>query len=136
MKPWRELLAIDPPMPEPAVHTFDFPNLAPGFYTFVLEVNAILTASVPVIKLKADPSIEQQQDKRFKTPVGIKVDIIVDTEDGFNKIGTALRTTEYTLYCISFYPSFFRNVLLLKFLNALFTFLGLPDHLKKYACLD
>ena len=37
--PWRDLLVINPPLPEPAVYTYDFANLAPGFYTFLLKIN-------------------------------------------------------------------------------------------------
>ena len=82
---------------------------------FIKKINPILTATVPVIKLEVDPSVEYKQTNIFDKSVIIKVDIIVDSVDEINPTSTAIRTTNYILYCIEQYPSFFRNILLLKY---------------------
>lgn len=84
-------------------------------FGFVISATSILTAIVPVIKIEADPSIEFESSETITEPLSLKVDIIVDLMDGFNPISTALRTTDYIKYCISNYPSFYKNVLFLKF---------------------
>lgn len=84
-------------------------------FPFVLKAKAIVTAAVPVIKLQADPSIAYENSTTTEESVIVEVDIIVDLPDGFNPINTALRTTDFILHCKKTYPSFFRNMLFLKF---------------------
>lgn len=84
-------------------------------FGFVKSATSILTALVPVIKIEADPSLEFENSSTAPETMSIKVDIIVDLIDSFNPISTALRTTDYIKYCISNYPSFYKNVLFLKF---------------------
>lgn len=84
-------------------------------FPFIKKINPILTANVPVIKLDVDPSLPYKETDCFYESVIIKVDIVVDTVDKGDEQSTALRTTEYTNYCIKRYPSFFRNILLLKY---------------------
>lgn len=86
-----------------------------SLYGFVKKVNTILTAVVPVIKIEADPSVDYECSLNTNDSMVIHVDIIVDTMDGYNPISTALRTTEYMKYCIATYPSFYKNMLLLKY---------------------
>ena len=84
-------------------------------FGFIKNATPILTAIVPVIKLEADPSIEFEESEVVPEAMSIKVDIIVDLMDAFNPISTPLRTTDYIKYCISNYPSFYKNILFLKF---------------------
>ena len=84
-------------------------------FPFISKANSILTAAVPVIKLEADPSIEYENSDIYSKSIKIKVDIIVDDLDHYNPVSTSLRTTNYIKYCITNYPSFFKNMLLLKF---------------------
>lgn len=84
-------------------------------FGFVKSATSILTAIVPVIKIEADPSIEFENSDTITEPLSLKIDIIVDLMDAFNPISTALRTTDYIKYCISNYPSFYKNMLFLKF---------------------
>lgn len=84
-------------------------------FPFITKVTPILTAFVPVIKLEADPSIEYELSEKNPSSVIIKVDIIVDISDHLDPLSTPLRTTNYVQFCIERYPTFFRNVLLLKF---------------------
>ena len=84
-------------------------------FGFVRSATSILTALVPVIKIEADPSISFEDSETAPEGMSIKVDIIVDLMDSFNPISTALRTTDYIKYCISNYPSFYKNILFLKF---------------------
>lgn len=84
-------------------------------FSFVTKANSILTAAVPVVKLEADPSIEYQNSDVHPISVKIKVDIIVDLTDGINPMPTSLRTTNYVHYCLQNYPTFLKNMLLLKF---------------------
>ena len=84
-------------------------------FGFVKHTMSILTAIVPVIKIEADPSVEFEESGTISEPMRIKVDIIVDLMDVFNPISTPMRTTDYIRYCITTYPSFYKNVLFLKF---------------------
>lgn len=84
-------------------------------FSFVRIAVPILTALVPVVKVEADPSIEFEDSEVTKESFKIKIDIIVDLMDDYNPVSTALRTTEYIKYCISTYPSFYKNMLFLKF---------------------
>ena len=83
---------------------------------FIRKATPIFTAAVPVVKIEADPSFGYENSICLSDPLIIEVDIVVDTSDGINPIGTALRTTEYIKYCIVTYPSFFKNMLLLKYM--------------------
>ena len=84
-------------------------------FPFVKSATSILTAIVPVIKIDVDPSIEFENSEVAGESITLKVDIIVDLMDAYNPISTALRTTDYMKYCISNYPSFYKNMLFLKF---------------------
>ena len=84
-------------------------------FGFITNATPILTALVPVIKVEADPSIEFEDNETTKESLKIKVDIIVDLLDNYNPVSTALRTTDYIKHCISTYPSFYKNMLFLKF---------------------
>ena len=84
-------------------------------FPFIKSATSILTAIVPVIKIEADPSVAFESSEVAGESVSLKVDIIVDLMDGYNPISTALRTTDYVKYCISNYPSFYKNILFLKF---------------------
>lgn len=84
-------------------------------FSFIKKVKVILTASVPVIKLIVDPSVSFEAGDKTKESFILHIDIIVDLYDGFNPISTPMRTTDYILHCIKSFPSFFRNMLFLKF---------------------
>lgn len=84
-------------------------------FGFVKSAVSILTALVPVVKIEADPSLDFEDGDTTPESFTIKVDIIVDLMDTYNPISTALRTTDYIKYCISTYPSFYKNMLFLKF---------------------
>lgn len=87
---------------------------------FVVDVRAILTATVPVIKLEADPSIEFEHLPGTTGDPTIKVDIIIKTKDFYEIEHASTRTTTYINSIKTQFPSFFRNVLVLKYsLNCL-----------------
>ena len=85
-------------------------------FTFVKESKKVLTASVPVIKIVADASIEfkdvpeKASDSRL-----IKVDIIVGSFDENGDVNPAFRTTDYIKNCINYYSSFYELALFFKF---------------------
>lgn len=87
---------------------------------FITSVTTILTASVPVIKIEADPSIPFEGLPTASSLHCIKCDIIVLAEEGFGVDHSSIRTTHYIRDAIERYPTFHSNVLLLKYcLNCL-----------------
>ena len=85
-------------------------------FSFVKESKKVLTASVPVIKIKADASIEYpgSVEKASESRI-IKVDIIVGSYEENGDMSPAFRTTDFIKKCITYYPSFFDVVLFFKF---------------------
>lgn len=87
---------------------------------FITNVTTILTASVPVIKIEADPSIAFEDLPVGPRPQPIKCDVIVLAEEGFGVEHSSIRTTWYICDAITRYPTFHKNILLLKYcLNCL-----------------
>lgn len=87
---------------------------------FVVDRKPILTASVPVLKLEANPSIAFKNLPCSETATTVKVDIIVKTKEYFEAEHTSTRTTSYIIKSREAYPTFFRNMLVFKFsLNCL-----------------
>ena len=85
-------------------------------FSFVKETKKILTATIPVIKIVADASIEYNENPEKATESRlIKVDIIVGSCDENGETNSAFRSTEYVSTCIRFYPSFFDLALFFKF---------------------
>ena len=74
----------------------------------IKSLKPILTASIPVLKLKVEGTTESQM-------TGINVDIVVDLQEEYDPVPTSFRTTEFICRCIEYYPSFFENVLFLKY---------------------
>lgn len=74
----------------------------------IKSLKPILTASIPVLKLKVEGSPESQMPE-------INVDIVIDLQEEYDPIPTSFRTTEFICRCIEYYPSFFENVLFLKY---------------------
>lgn len=88
--------------------------------SFVRDVKTIITASVPVIKLEADPAVEFEDLQMIAEGTRVKVDIIVKTNEFFESECTFTRTTSYVLSSKSAFPTFYQNMLVLKFaLNCL-----------------
>ena len=93
----------------------------------------ILTATVPILKLiiDADDAFEQkntanenlivEEEKSSeeiynkKSKIYFKMDICAEIKNEYNPESSAIRTTEFTLKCVEYYPTFFKNTLLLKF---------------------
>ena len=84
-------------------------------HPFVLKINPILTATIPVIKLEVDPSKEYKNGDNYNYSIVLKVDIIVDIKNSFDLLSTSIRTTNYINFCIKRYTTFFRNILLIKY---------------------
>lgn len=85
---------------------------------FVTERKQILSASVPVLKLEVDPSVEFQG--RSGSGRRVRVDVIVKVKEFFDSEHTSTRTTAFVNSAVELYPTFLRNTLVLKFsLNCL-----------------
>lgn len=86
-------------------------------FVFVLKTDQILTATVPLIKIEADASIEFKDlpEKTNESKV-IKVDIIVGSNEANGDINTAFTTTNYIKHAIQVYPSFFEVNLFFKYI--------------------
>lgn len=82
---------------------------------FVLKQIPITTASIPVLKIEADPSVEFRESECHFKPIVIKTDIIVEQNEAFDAISTPFRTTEFVKWCVDFEVTFFEVVLLMKF---------------------
>lgn len=82
---------------------------------FVGEVRPILFASVPVVKLQADPSVLFEGLECLNRSMQIKVDIIVQIKELFENSHTSTRTTAYVLSACRAFPTFRPNVLALKY---------------------
>lgn len=100
---------------EQIVETLQFLSKNLKMCSFIKNATSILTAAVPVIKIEADSSVDFETSQKTDTPLTIHVDIILDTRDNINHISTALRTTDYMKYCIRTYPSFYKNMLFMKY---------------------
>ncbi len=83
---------------------------------FIIKLTPILSAAVPVLKIEADTSIDFEGTKSSKDKYIIKADIIVDLVEDVNLIGTAFRTTNYIKICIDNYPTFFKNIIFMKYI--------------------
>ena len=85
-------------------------------FGFVKESKKILTATVPVIKIIADASIEYKDlPERASDSRLIKVDIIIGMNEENGDVNPAFRTTDFIKNYISYYPSFFELALFFKF---------------------
>lgn len=86
-------------------------------FEFVLKTEKILTATVPVIKVEANASIEFKDfpEKANESKV-IKVDIIVGSHESNGDINTAFKTTNFIKHAIQIYPSFFEVNLFFKYI--------------------
>lgn len=84
-------------------------------HQFVVNQTPVLAATVPVLKLEVDPSIPFEDFPKPTTKFTVKTDIIVEQLDLLEAYSVAIRTTEFTLWCIQNHPTFFEVVLLLKF---------------------
>lgn len=85
---------------------------------FVIYNQAILQASVPVLKIKADPKIPYNDCSVSEKSYVLKLDIIVDNSDSLDFLSTQHRTTQFIQDCSKIYPTFFDIILFLKFLMA------------------
>lgn len=83
---------------------------------FVEKTTAILSATIPVVKIEADPSVPFEDLQCFPRPISVKCDIIVSIDEGFKVEHTSTRTTKYVVDAAKHYPTFFRNVLLAKYM--------------------
>ena len=83
---------------------------------FVEKTTAILSATIPVVKIEADPSVPFEDLQCFPRPISVKCDIIVSIDEGYKVEHTSTRTTKYVVDASKQYPTFFRNVLLAKYM--------------------
>lgn len=84
--------------------------------SFIKNVQPILTAAIPVLKIEADSSIGYENTPSSPSSVLVKVDIIVEMHEVMNpNFPTAMRTTEFIKSCNVYYKTFYHNVLALKF---------------------
>lgn len=82
---------------------------------FVVVNNPILQATIPVLKIRADPKIPYEDFQNFETSVELEFDIVVD--NGYmNFLSSQHRTTEFIKECKHTYPTFTSVILLLKFI--------------------
>lgn len=79
----------------------------------MLNSTIIENTQVPVLKFESNPQIIQEDPS---SSVIIKIDLIVDIDDGINDFNTAFRTTDYIQYCKSNCNTFLRNTLILKYI--------------------
>ena len=82
---------------------------------FVLKQTPITTATIPVVKIEADPSIEFRDFEKADLCFTIKADIIVEQTESFEINSTPFRTTEFVEWCVEHTCTFYEIVLLLKF---------------------
>lgn len=83
--------------------------------SFVIRVTPILSASVPVVKLEADAQLPFEDADCAPQSQVIKCDIIVLVDEGLGIEHSSLRTTRYLRDAVAQYPTFQKNVLLLKY---------------------
>ena len=83
---------------------------------FIKKTTSIFHAAVPVLKLEVDTSLKFQDFEISEQSVNLEIDIVVDLVEESNNISTSFRTTEYMNYCIKEYPSFYKNILFMKYL--------------------
>lgn len=84
-------------------------------YDFVINSTLLENAQVPVLKFDTCSGLNKYPHEQKGKPFTIKVDLIVDIDDGINEFNTAFRTTDYILYCKNNCSSFLKNTLTLKY---------------------
>jgi DNA polymerase sigma len=85
-------------------------------FKFIKKAQAILTAAVPVIKIIADSGENFEEDnEKTEDSIMVRLDITVDLMEKINITSSSIRTTDFVKWCVEHYPSFFSNVLLIKY---------------------
>lgn len=85
-------------------------------FSFVKKSEKVLSATVPVIKIEADASIEfKELSEKTQESRIIKVDIIVGSHENNGDINTAFKTTNFIKHELNNYPSLFEVLLFFKY---------------------
>ena len=84
-------------------------------YPFITESQLIPKTKIPLIKLRADPSIPFKTFPSVGQPTSLQIDITVDIMDQHNLENSSIRTTNYIKQCAKTFPSFVWNMRLLKY---------------------
>ena len=82
---------------------------------FVIKQTPILTASIPILKLELDPSIEFRDNKKSTISFIVKTDVIVEKNEENEIKTTPFRTTEFIKCCVDNEPTFYEVILVLKY---------------------
>ena len=85
-------------------------------HDFVEKVNPVLTASIPVVKIEANSFTPFRDTKCSSSTQKIKCDVIINSDDIFKNEHTSTRTTNYIVDAKTRFPSFFHNVLIIKYM--------------------
>ena len=83
---------------------------------FITKTTPIFYAQIPILKIEADSSIKYKENEISENSFNLKIDIVVDLVEENNILSTSFRTTDYINYCIKEYPTFYKNILFLKYL--------------------
>lgn len=85
-------------------------------HDFVEKVNSVLSASIPVVKIEANSFTPFRDTKCSSSSQKIKCDVIINSDDVFKNEHTSTRTTNYIVDAKTRFPSFFHNVLIIKYM--------------------